>query len=292
MTLIPSLSRLTQTGQRVGVYILLCAVLLAAAAPIQAAQDSELFRSIYEKEWAFRLKEFPTFASYVGTDDYADMMGRESEADQARRAEYWKGIRAELDSVSCERLDRNECINYRIFRSQMDNYISGFENKSYMIPFNSDWGFYMSWARMPGDTDFDSVTDYRNYLSRLHQLPRLMDEYIALMRKGIEIGMTQPRVILDGRDEPIKAQLVKNVEESPFFQPFKDMPESMVSGEKAELLATAQEVVATDVIPAYQRLYDFFQEEYIPGARTSLGASGITQWRGVLSITNQAVRYG
>jgi uncharacterized protein (DUF885 family) len=100
-----------------------------------------------------------------------------------------------------------------------------------------------------------------------------MDEYIALMREGIAIGMTQPRVILDGRDEPIKAQLVENVQDSPFFQPFLDMPEAMVSGERAELLATAREVVATDVIPAYQRLYEFFQKEYVPGARTSLGAS-------------------
>jgi len=265
----------TPPGQaiaRSGLRMLIGAVLLATAFGAQAAEDSDSFRSIYEKEWAFRLKEFPMMASDVGVEDYAGMMGHVSEADQKRRADYWKGIRAELDTISCERLDRDECINYRIFRAQMDQFIAKYETRAYLIPFNSDWGFYMSWARMPGETDFNNVTDYKNYLSRLHQLPQVMDEYIALMQEGVAIGMTQPRVILDGRDEPIKAQLVSQPQDSPFFQPFTELPETMVSGEKAELLATAEEVMATDVIPAYQRLYDFFQQEYVPGARTSLGA--------------------
>jgi uncharacterized protein (DUF885 family) len=100
-----------------------------------------------------------------------------------------------------------------------------------------------------------------------------MDQYIVLMREGLELGITQPRVILEGRDGPIKAQLVESADQSPFFTPFQSIPESIAGGGKAELLATADKVIAGEVIPAYQRLYDFFQEEYIPGARESLGAS-------------------
>ena len=44
-------------------------------------------------------------------------------------------------------------------------------------------------------------------------------------------------------------------------------------GDRAELLATARKVIEGDVIPAYRRLYAFFHEEYLPGARTTLGAS-------------------
>ena len=255
-------------------YRLIPAVLfLAFSLPSPAAEDSERFKDIYEKEWAFRLKEFPTFATSTGVHDYDSQLGHVSQQDQARRNVFWKEIRSELNSISCERLARVECINYRIFVKQMDNYLSDFETRAYLIPFNSDWGFYMEWGRMPQDTDFTTVEDYRNYLARLHQLPTVMDEYIALMRQGIELGMTQPRVILDGRDEPIKAQLVGQAEQSPFFIPFLELPESLVSGEKTELLATADEVISRDVIPAYQRLYDFFHEEYVPGARKSLGAS-------------------
>lgn len=254
-----------------GVALCLCA-LAALPGPALAAADGDRFRAIYEKEWAFRLQEFPQFASYVGVHDYSDRLGRVSEQDQARRHAFWKGIRAELDGVSCARLERDECIDYRIFVAQMDNFIAGYETRSYLIPFNSDSGFYSDWVRLPEDTEFRAVEDYRDYLARLHELPAVMDEYIALMRRGIETGFTQPRMVLDGRDGPIRAQLVERAADSPFYAPFRDLPEAVAGGERAELLATADRVVMADVIPAYRRLYEFMRDEYLPGARETLGA--------------------
>ena len=246
--------------------------------PVQAADDGERFRDIYEREWDFRLREFPLFASYVGVHDYDDVLGRVSESDQARRHVFWKSIAAELGEISCERLSHDDCIDYRIFVKQIDNFIAEYETRAYLLTFNSDGGFFMGWGRLPEETRFRDVPDYRNYLARLLELPRAMDEYIALMRRGLEIGMTQPRVILSGRDEPIKAQLVESVEESPFYRPFAEMPETTVAGgERAELLAAAGKVISQDVIPAYRRLLEFFHREYVPGARETLGASDLPE---------------
>ena len=251
-------------------------ILLAqVASSALAADDSERFREIYEKEWAFRMQEFPLLASWTGNEEGADRLGHVSEADQLRRYGFWRGIRAELDAVSCERLEREDCINYRVFRAQMDNFLADYETKAYLVPFNSDWGFYMAWGRLPSETRFAGAKDYRDYLARLHEMPVVMDEYIALMRRGIELGITQPRVILEGRDEPIRAQLVENVEDSPFYAPFRNLPEAMAAGDRAELLATARKVVAEEVIPAYSRLLAFFRDEYAPGARDTLGASSL-----------------
>ena len=253
---------------------LLILLLILFSFPLGAlADDSERFKEIYEKEWAFRISEFPMFASYVGIDDYADQMRDVSEAAETRRYEFWKGIRSELDEVSCRNLDRGDCINYRIFVKQVDNQLSAYETKSYLIPFNSDWGFYMELADLPQSSDFSNLAGYRNYLGRLHQLPRVMDQYIALMRKGLALGITQPRVVLDGRDGPIKAQIVESADASPFFAPFSNLPESLAGGEKAKLTATAERVIEKEVIPAFQRLDDFFRQEYLPGARATLGAS-------------------
>lgn len=256
-------------------FVLVLMIGMASVSPLSAAEDSQRFREIYEKEWAFRVKEFPMFASYVGVDDYADRLADVSEEAEARRYRFWKAIRAELDDISCQRLDRNGCINYRIFVKQMDNNLAAYETKSYLVPFTSDWGFYMELGRLPVDTEFDNSSDYHNYLNRLHQLPRLMDQYITLMRKGLALGITQPRVVLEGRDEPIKAQIVDKVTDSPFYAPFEEMPESVSGGDKAKLLATAERVISGDVIPAFRSLDEFFNKEYIPGARTSLGATDL-----------------
>jgi uncharacterized protein (DUF885 family) len=254
--------------------ILMCTLLLSS--PLLAATDdtadSEAFKALYEKEWAFRLKEFPTLASGVGVHDYDDRLAHVSQADQQRRYDFWKTVRLELDDISCDRLDRTGCINYRIFKRQVDAAIADYEIRGYLIPFNSDWGFYMAWSRLPQETDFVKAADYRNYLARLSEIPVVMDEYIALMREGLKTGMTQPRIVLDGRDKPIKAQLVERVEQSGFFSPLMNMPDSIASSERSALLERAREVIADGVIPAYRRLLDFYHDEYVPGARSTTGA--------------------
>ena len=253
-------------------WITLFAALLMATS-LRAAGDSEAFKALYEKEWAFRLKEFPELASSVGVHQYDDRLTHVALADQTRRNGFWKEIRASLDAISCARLDRTGCINYRIFKRQLDQAIVDFEIRGYLIPFNSDWGFYMAWTRLPGETDFIGLADYQNYLSRLAEIPVVMDEYIALMRVGLETGMTQPRIVLDGRDEPIKAQLVDRVELSGFFSPFLSMPDTIIKDDHAVLLSRAKTVIARAVIPAYRRLLDFYHGEYLPGARATTGAS-------------------
>ena len=245
---------------------------LALANPLQAATDSEAFKAIYEKEWEFRTREFPLLASSVGIEDYADQLAHVTEADYARRYQYWKDVREALNAISCERLEASECVNYRVYIAQIENFLTEYETNAYLIPFTSDTGFYTAWTWIPKNTEFRTIQDYRDYLARLHHMPRAMNDYIALMRKGVAMGFTQPRVILDGRDEPIKAQLVDDVKDSAFFAPFLELPESVAGGERTVLLATAEKVISEDVLPAWQNLYDFYHQEYVPGARETLGA--------------------
>ena len=135
--------------------------------------------------------------SSVGVDEYDDRLDHVSVEHQQRRQAYWQGVKQELEAISCDRLSRGDCVNYQIYRKQIDDYLTRVETRSYLLPFNSDSGFYMSWVRLPESTDFTDEEDYRNYLARIGMIPEIMSEYIALMRQGIEIGFTQPRVVLE-----------------------------------------------------------------------------------------------
>ncbi len=136
-----------------------------------AAEDSEAFRALYAKEWEFRTNEFPYLARENGNKDKAHLVTHVSEKDQLRRYEYWKQVRLELAAISCDRLEREECINYRMFERQIHQFLADYETRAYLIPFTSDWGFYLSWNRWGEDTDIVSAKDYRDYLSRLQALP-------------------------------------------------------------------------------------------------------------------------
>lgn len=249
--------------------LLVGAILLAPAA--KAAEDSEKFREIYEREWAFRFSEFPLLYDYAGKGEYRDRLGHVSEPHQLRRAEYWRGIREELNAISCERLTHSECVDFRIYRKQIEDLIVGVETRAYLLTFNSDSGFYTDWLLLPDETDFPRADEYRDYLARLSMIPEIMDENIELMREGLKIGFTQPAVVLEGRDAPVKRQIVERAEESAFFSPFVDLPADFEG--RDSLIAEAREVIGKGVIPAYRRLDEFFTEEYFPGARKTLGAS-------------------
>ena len=238
-----------------------------------AGDDSDAFQALVDREWDFRIKEFPSIARENGETVNSHLIAHVSEKDQLRRYEYWKQIRNELAAISCENLEREECINYRIFGRQIHQFIADYETRAYLIPFTSDWAFYLSWNRWGEETDFDSLEDYRNYLSRLEALPQVMDEYIALMREGLRTGMTQPRVILAGRELPIQKQLVESPERSAFYKPFLELDEDITDEEKQALISRARSAVMKGVVPAYQRLLEFFVDEYFTGARTTLGAS-------------------
>jgi len=240
-----------------------------------AGDDSVLFQDILKREWDFRINEFPALARDNGIEGHEHRVAHVSEKDQLRRYEFRKQIKLELDAVSCKNLEREECINYRMFQRQIHQFLADYETRAYLIPFNSDWGFYLSWNRWGEETDINSVDDYNNYLSRLKALPEVMDEYIELMREGLRTGMTQPRVILEGREVPIRKQLVEDPQQSAFYKPFMNMDKNIPDEVKQSLAADARTAVMEGVVPAYQRLLDFFMDEYVAGARTSLGASSL-----------------
>ena len=240
-----------------------------------AGDDSEMFQALLKRDWDFRINEFPTLARNNGVEGHAHRIAHVGEKDQLRRYEFWKQVKLELTAISCENLEREECINYRMFERQVHQFLADYETRGYLIPFNSDWGFYLSWNRWGEETDFDSIDDYNNYLSRLKELPQVMDEYIALMREGLRTGMTQPRVILDGREVPIRKQLVEDPQRSAFYKPFLNIDKVIPTEARQKLISEAREAVMEGVVPAYQRLLDFFLDEYFTGARTSLGATNL-----------------
>ena len=253
--------------------IIIAGLLVVLSFCVYAGEDSDAFRVLYEKEWAFRLDEYPSLARENGNDEKAHLITHVSEQDQLRRYRFWQQIELDLADISCEKLEREECINYQMFGRQIHQFLADYETKAYLIPFNSDWGFYLSWNRWGESTDFNSIEDYRNYVSRLKLLPVVMDEYIALMREGLRTGMTQPKVILAGREIPIRKQLVESPEQSAFYKPFLNLDKVDAGENREALLTQARTAVMERVVPAYQRLLDFFEDEYFTAARTTLGAS-------------------
>ncbi len=258
--------------------LLALAALLALVA-CERRSESDRLHDLFAREWQGRLEENPLLATAVGVHDFDDRLPALAPADLERRRKLAEGFLRELERIDRARLDSGDELNAQIFERQLEEALAFHRFRDHEIPFNADWGFYSSFARLPFEMPFATVGDYENYLARLRQWPRYVGEQIELMRQGIARGMTQPRVVLDGVEVNFTTHIVEDPETSVFWTPFADFPVGVPEGERGRLRQSAREVILGTVVRGYRTLQGFFASEYLPGARTTLGAYDLPEGR-------------
>ena len=248
-------------------------------APAETATDSAALHTLFDDEWRSRLARNPLFASYQGIADYNDILPDVSPAAQQRHLEEDRGFMARLAEIERGTLSAADRTNHDLFAFIVGNRLKLAEYRPYRIPILSDDGFHMGVQRMYESVPLQTVADYEQYLARLRATGAYFDQNIANMRAGIADGFTQPRAILEGIVPSISGSIVEDPEDSTFFTPFRSLPEHFDEATGDRLREAGRQAIAGTVVPAYQRFLTFFSEEYIPGARESLGASALENGR-------------
>jgi uncharacterized protein (DUF885 family) len=65
------------------------------------------------------------------------------------------------------------------------------------MPVDQMNGFTSGYASLPSDAPFHSVKDYQDYIARLHQIPRVLQQATANMRSGLREHLVPPRYLLE-----------------------------------------------------------------------------------------------
>ncbi|URX63676.1 DUF885 family protein [Luteibacter anthropi] len=247
--------------------------LFAGAA--HAASPDDTFRSIYEKEWAWRNGQAGILTSGEAQPG-SGQLNTVDAASQGKRLAYWNDVLAQLDRIDPKTLSDAERVNYEIYHEQIHNLAAAQRFHQWEMPFNSDSAFWSDIGYVLRGNDLHTREDYRNYIARLKEIPLWMDQEIANMRLGLARGFTVPREVLKGRDVSIAAVAeLKKPEDSELYKPFASMPATMPAADAAALQAEARKAIADDVIPAYAKLLHFFRDEYVPKARPTLAAEAL-----------------
>lgn len=247
--------------------------------PAAAAAIAEALHVLFEDEWRSRLARDPLFASYQGVTDYNELLPDVSPAAQQRYLEEDRNFLARLAEIDRETLSAADRTNHELFEFVVGQRVTLAGYRPYRIPILSDDGFHMGVQRMYESVPLQTVEDYERYLARLRATGAYFDQNIANMRVGIADGFTQPGAILEGILPSISGSIVEDPEDSVFFTPFRSLPDHFDEATTGRLREAGREAIAGTVVPAYQRFLTFFTEEYIPGARETLGASALENGR-------------
>lgn len=139
------------------------------------------------------------------------------------------------------------------------------------MPFTNDSGFFNMMSYVSRQTNFKTADDYEAYAARLSELPRYFAQHTDNMRRGMATDYTASEQILPGIVDVVKGLSKGNAEDHSLYQPFTKFPDIISDEEQARLKALGLKAINDEVLPAYNELLSFLQDEYGPSAREVVG---------------------
>ncbi len=180
-----------------------------------------------------------------------------------------------LINIDNKNLNNNNQINHAVLLYSLKNQLDSYQNKEHYMPLTAESGFHIWIADIRQQIHLKTEQDYYDYLSKLHAIPRYFEQQTAWMNLGIKAGITQPKVVLEGFEQSILAYIKEDASDSEYYQPFKKMSAYVSLKKQKSIQQEAKTVIAENVMPAYQKYYDFMVNRYQPNARNNIAASSL-----------------
>ena len=232
--------------------------------------ESGKFHELLSEQWEKGIVENPEWASSLGDNRFNDKLNDTSYETILKRQDETRELQETVKKIDRSKLSEDDQLNYDLYLQGIENQIEGFQFLSYLIPIDQMGGIQIGFAGISNYMPFNNVKDYENYLARMMAFPTKLDQTIDLMKRGVKEGWVPPKIILVSVPDQIKAQFEKLVEESPLFKPFNDFPKSIPSEEQTRLIDEMVSVLTEYVYPAYETLYSYFIESYLPSCGESI----------------------
>ena len=255
------------------------ALALSLQAPLAAQSpapnpDQAVLNEVIDQFWAYTLEHNPVLASSIGIDRYAGQVADYSLAEADRQAAQDKLFLDRLNDVHAEALDEEGKVNLAILKRMLSEQIEGNGFGQRVVNFTSYSSWHQNFASMASNSPFANAADYRSYIDRLAQFPRINDQSIAVANQAISGGFTQPCVTLTGYEGTITGLITDDPKNSRFYEPFtRPRPSTISEADYARLAAEAADVIRTKIDPALQKERDWYVTDYAPACAKEPGVS-------------------
>ena len=235
------------------------------------SEESRLTRLI-DDSWQFRLDSSPMAAAYMGKPNNIALDDVSPDAVEQNQRVFASFL-TQAKRLSRAHLSQESLINLDILIYELTNEVDYYRFKQHYIPITSESGFHNRVVSHLKNLQLNSTLDAEAYLKALQQVPIYFKHQTNWLTKGLETGLTQPRVVMEGFERSIEAYITADQSKHPLIQPIARLPESIPSKQREQYQRRAEAILTEQVFPAFDALYDFFTETYLPNARETIAAS-------------------
>jgi uncharacterized protein (DUF885 family) len=259
--------------------LLISLALLSSALPAVAEQDpGDALRALFEETWERDMRENPVEASGFGDLRYNDRWPDLSPAAMKARNTANEAALEKLQSIPRDALSPTDRINYDLFQRDLDNRLSIYRfgretvyHASYDEPRGQREGVHTAYD-LADRLSFDDEQAYRDWIARLESYGTYVDQSITLYRQSITDRIMPPKIIIERIRDQVLTLFNTDPTASPFYDPFRQMPEDMAPELQSELRTAGRAAITDVVIPAARRYGQFINDQYLPAGRETFGA--------------------
>jgi uncharacterized protein (DUF885 family) len=271
--------------------IRICSIVLALAlcVSLSSAQTAstldarrKALNDLLAEQWEYTLRSSPIGASFLGDKRWNDQLDDFSQEAVDKDLGEAQKFLTRFEAIDTSGFPEQEALNKTLIVRDLKMQLEGAQFKPWETPVDQQNGIQITLPQLVTVLSFQSVKDYDDYISRLKQVPRVLDQITAQMRKGISDKLLPPRFLLEKVLDQCQAIATQAPDKSTFAQPFYNFPKDISEADRKRLREAGLDAVKNSVLPAYVRFNAFMREEYVPKGRTEPG---------IWSLSDGAARY-
>lgn len=176
-----------------------------------------------------------------------------------------------LAKIDTQALSETEVISLELLKFKLQDRVDFYTYEMFLNPIQADQGFHLDLNYRVGP--ILNYQDAKRYLNLLNDIPHFVDQNLLLIKDGLSKGISQPKVIFKGYESTYNKHIVTNYSDSYFYQPFMDLPDLMTEVQKDSVRIAAKTAIERNVVPAFEKIKEFFEKQYIPNTRDAIGIS-------------------
>lgn len=245
----------------------------------QPAAPSEELASLVDEYFERYIELNPLTATAIGDHRWDDRLPNNIGSDHRIEEEALeREFLARIEQIDPDTLNAQDLLTWEVFNRERSLAVEGFQYPSWLLPVNQFSSLPNSFAQLGSGENiqpFATVKNYEDFLGRMDDFSVWVDQAIENMRSGIAQGYVNPRVLMERTLPQLAAHVVDDVTESIFYRPVANFPDSIGEEDRARLTGLYETAIRETVIPAYRRLHDYIENEYLPATRTTDGMGAL-----------------
>jgi uncharacterized protein (DUF885 family) len=254
------------------VAMLIPATVAAANPPVDLEARRKALNDLLHEQWEYTMRTSPIYASILGDKRYNDKLDDFSQAAIDDNLEQTRLFLSRFEAIDTTGFPEQEALNKDLMVRDLKMGLEGARFKPWERPVNQSSGIHIDAPQLVSILSFETVKDYEDYITRLRLLPRLFDQTIEQMRKGLAEGRMPPKILLEKVVTQANGIATTAPAQSPFIHPFDKFPDAVSEADRKRLREAGLAVVRDSVTPAYVKFTAFVRDEYAPKGRAEPGA--------------------